>query len=317
MRSPHFHSPIWKFARSGTLRVNTHARGRLYFHHGLLALLFLPAACSVKQTVKTPVAPRKAAARHATLDELLARLDTYQRRLQSLSSANVRLSFASGKVESGKLEQYRSAPGYILLKRPDALRLTIQNPVTKTSIAELASRGDTFSFWLPRDNKLFVGRNRARELELEGGPSFTARPIHIFEAIVFEGVQERPGLRVALEEDSDAEAKYYVVGVFQDLGTTRLRSLRRIWFERSEMNLSRQETFAADGSVSSIVTYSNYSEVDGVALPLAIKIDRPADGYTLEMQFRSWRVNPEIEDTAFVLTPPPTAQRIELKEKAE
>src|SRR3989442_12753647 len=35
--SPHFHSPIWKFARSGTLRVNTHARDPLYFHHGLLA----------------------------------------------------------------------------------------------------------------------------------------------------------------------------------------------------------------------------------------------------------------------------------------
>src|SRR5207248_3281986 len=35
-RSPHFHSPIWKFARSGTLRVNTHARDPLYFHHGLL-----------------------------------------------------------------------------------------------------------------------------------------------------------------------------------------------------------------------------------------------------------------------------------------
>src|SRR5438477_3528759 len=38
LRSPHFHSPIWKFARSGTLRVNTHARDRLYFHHGLLIL---------------------------------------------------------------------------------------------------------------------------------------------------------------------------------------------------------------------------------------------------------------------------------------
>src|SRR5438093_9893905 len=36
LRSPRFHSPIWKFSRSGTLRVNTHARDRLYFHHGLL-----------------------------------------------------------------------------------------------------------------------------------------------------------------------------------------------------------------------------------------------------------------------------------------
>src|SRR5207247_6657445 len=36
LRTPHFHSPNWKFARSGTLRVNTHARDPLYFHHGLL-----------------------------------------------------------------------------------------------------------------------------------------------------------------------------------------------------------------------------------------------------------------------------------------
>src|SRR5207247_2865391 len=36
LRSPHFHSPNWKFARSGTLRVKTHARDPLYFHHGLL-----------------------------------------------------------------------------------------------------------------------------------------------------------------------------------------------------------------------------------------------------------------------------------------
>src|SRR5437762_2454929 len=35
--SPHFHSPSWKFARSATLRVNTHARDPLYFHHGLLS----------------------------------------------------------------------------------------------------------------------------------------------------------------------------------------------------------------------------------------------------------------------------------------
>src|SRR5947209_9817926 len=38
LRSPHFHSRNWKFARSGTLRVNTHARGRLYSHHGLLTV---------------------------------------------------------------------------------------------------------------------------------------------------------------------------------------------------------------------------------------------------------------------------------------
>src|SRR5437870_7985836 len=51
LRLPQFHSPNWKFARSGTLRVNTHARDRLYFHHGLLdpdslgEALGIPAPC--------------------------------------------------------------------------------------------------------------------------------------------------------------------------------------------------------------------------------------------------------------------------------
>ena len=38
LRSHHIDSPIWKFARSGTLCVNTHARDPFYVHHGLLRL---------------------------------------------------------------------------------------------------------------------------------------------------------------------------------------------------------------------------------------------------------------------------------------
>jgi outer membrane lipoprotein-sorting protein len=276
-------------------------------------------ACGVKHTVKVPVAPKVASARTATLDELLALLANYERSIATLSSTGVKLSYTSGRQESGSVQEYRSAPGYVLLRRPDSLRLNIQNPVTKTSIAELASRGDEFSVWYPRENKFFTGRNSIRQLEVDGPggavPSFSARPIHIFDAIALRGIEEKAGFRVALEEDQDGDAKYYIVAVFRESGRTRLLPVRMTWFERSEMNPLRQKTFFDDGTAASIVTYGNFAPYGTVRLPLRIRIERPRDGYYLDLAFTSWRLNPTIPPDAFVLSPPSTAQRVRFKEK--
>jgi len=259
-------------------------------------------------------------AKSATLDELLSLISSYDAKLTTLSSSSLKVSFTSGKVESGKLQEYRSAPGYVLLKRPDALRLNIQNPLTKTTIVELASQGDDFFLWYPRENKFFVGRNSVREFDLEGSqnsPVFSARPIHIFEAILPYRLPPEPGMRIAMEEDRDAGAKYYVVSFFDAVGQDRLRPLRRLWFERSALAVVKQVTFAKDGSITSSIRYADLVSVGGLLLPHSIHIERPADGYFLDLQVKSWRVNPDIPETAFMLSPPPAAQRITLKEKTK
>ncbi len=55
--------------------------------------------------------------------------------------------------------------------------------------------------------------------------------------------------------------------------------------------------------------------MDGLLLPLSIKIERPLDGYSLDLEFGSWRLNPDLSDKDFVLTPPPGAEIVELREK--
>jgi outer membrane lipoprotein-sorting protein len=288
-----------------------------------LVLLILGAspACSVKRTVKVSVPTKILQAKTATFDELLALLKSYSDRLSALSSTTLRVSFTSGKVESGKLQEYRSAPGYVLLKRPNSLRLNVQNPLTKTSIIELASTGDEFSLWYPRDNKYFVGRNSANEFVVEGSensPAFSARPAHIYEALIPQMIAlDEPRARISLEEDQDAAAKYYVLSIFQDVGQKQLRPQRRLWIERSELVVVKQQTFHDDGSIASLIQYSSFTPVDGLLLPLSIHIERPSDGYVLDMQFKSWRVNPEMPSAAFVLSPPAGAQRVVLKEKPQ
>ncbi len=285
---------------------------------GLFALWFF-GGCGVKRTVSVPVSSKILQAKTATLDELSSLLNSYDRKLEALSASNLKINFTSGKAESGKLQEYRSAPGYILVKRPNLLRLNIQNPVTKTSIAELSSLGDEFSIWYPRENKFFIGRNSTKEFDLEGGqssPVFTARPIHILEAIFpYRVAMEDPKLRIAMEEDRDATAKYYALSLFETVGEKRLQPVRRIWLERSMLAVVRQQTYAQDGSIASIITYSNLTSFAGFLLPLSIRIERPADGYSLDMQFKSWRVNADIPATAFVMSPPPASHKIYLKEK--
>lgn len=275
--------------------------------------------CGIKTEVRVPVPTRIGAAKSATLQDLLAMLRARGESITSLSSTAVKVSLTSGKLDSGVIERYRGAPAYILLRRPDAIHLNILNPVTKMSLLELLSTGDEFEVWNKRDRKFYVGRNSAKEFELEqNGQSldFTARPIHIFQAIFPAPVSlDRPDLRVALAEEQDSQAKYYVLNVLQDTGGAVLRMLRRLWIERSEMALVKEETYTETGQVSGIVSYSDLAQQDDVLLPHSIRIERPLDGYALDLQFGAWRVNPDLPAEAFVLNPPPGIERIVLKEK--
>ncbi len=255
-------------------------------------------------------------AKTAGFEELIDLLHQRERGITSLSSNSLQITFTSGKIESGRLQEYRSAPGYLLLRRPDSIRVNIQNPITKTTILELVSVGDDFSLWYPRDNKFYTGKNSAREFDLEGSPTFTVRPVHMFQALMPEALgAAAQNSRVALEEDQDPGARYYVLSLYETLAGPALYPARKLWIDRAGFAVTRQQSYGERGALAGIVHYSNLSPVDGILLPLTVRMDRPADGYSLDMHFKSWRLNPDLPDNAFVMTPPAGAQVVHLKEK--
>jgi len=306
----------------GTELVRHESRGSLTGSLMVLVVVVLGgSACGIKRTVKVQVSSRILQAKTASFQELVALADGYADRIQSLSSTTMRVTFRSGKIESGKLQEYRSAPGMVILRRPDSIRLRIQNPLTKLSIADLVSSGSDFSLWSPTENKFFEGKNSIKEFEVEGSassPSFTARPIDIFHSILWPKLPlGEPGYRLAKEEDQDTTAKYYVLALYKDDEDGRLAPVRKLWIERAELAVARQQTYGSHGELAGIVHYSNLSSMEGIVLPLSIRLEQPVDGYSLELEFRSWRVNPQLPDDAFMLTPPPGAQRIHLREKGK
>jgi len=301
---------IWRGEGNGRIPVSVLLTLAVWFFLG-------SSGCLVKRTVKVPVSPAILAARTATPAELIALRRQAEMNLYALSSGSLRITYTGGKQESGKLQQYRSAPGYLLLREPDSIRMNIQNPVTKTTLADMVSSSEDFSVWYPRENKLFRGRNSDPEYELDDGSRFSLRPRHVYEALM-PGAKASgmPGHQLGFEEDQDESRKYYVLSTFGPGADGILRPLRREWVDRSNFAPVKVVTFDPSGRPVGIVHYRAYREYGKVMLPLEVRIERPVDGYSLDLAFRDWRLNPELPEDAFLLKTPPDARLVQLQAKA-
>jgi len=145
--------------------------------------------------------------------------------------------------------------------------------------------------------------------------AFTARPAHIFEAILPYHIEvNAPDLYIAREEDQDLSTKYYVLNFYRLKGDHILSPLRKLWIDRAEMVVARQLIYNEEGNVVSNIAYSIFEQVENYYLPLRIRIERPLDGYSLDLEFKEWRINSDLPVGAFILTLPPGAQHIELSE---
>ena len=285
----------------------------------LLACVLMAVGCGIKKEVKIDVSPRLLAARTADFDELLAIANQYEK-ISNLQGSGMKATLTLGKWESGSREEYRSAPGYILLRRPSSLHLVIQNPVFyKTAIFEAVSDGDEFSAWLRDTNKVYKGSNSAKELVSDDRPSgIPLRPDHLYDAIIPAGIDpSEPGLRISLEESADKIAKYYILSVYREGVPPLIHISRRIWIERSQLVVSRLQSYDAGGRMICDIAYSEMTPVDGIHLPLKIDIDRPEDGYSLTLEFTngSWGVNSWLDDDSFVLPPREGTETIVLRER--
>ncbi|NLV31012.1 MAG: outer membrane lipoprotein-sorting protein [Acidobacteria bacterium] len=290
-------------------------RGRARALAGVLLALALGTGCSIKRTVNVEVPARILAAREAGFDQLLGIVNGYSG-IPDLANARMKVTLTYGRWESGEQEEYRRAPGYLLVRNPDTLRLVVQNPITKTAIFDVLSVGDDFSAWVPGKLRFYRGSNSAEDLLLEELPGgIPLRAPHIYEALIPAGIDPgAQGVRVSLEEAADNEAKYYILSLYRDGEGARIHCLRRIWIERSRLAIARQQIFREDGRLISDIEYLGMEPAGGLMLPAEIRLERPEDGYAVKLEFEgdSWRVARGLGDEAFQLSPPPGAEIVTL-----
>lgn len=272
----------------------------------LIALITGGAGCKKRATIEVPNGFLQA--KSATLDELIHIVNQLDE-VQSAKASNIKAEYTSEKMEGSliELEKYPKAPGFILLKRPDSTYLGIQSPAFKKREISLVSEGDEFRVWIHSKREFYIGNNSSRELisdELEKNPEIPIRACHIFEAIFPEAIPLNDLVyRYAKTEEEDANVKYYVLRVSRDDSFPRIRPLREFWIERVGMTISRQRIFDEEGRIVGDITYADAVQIGKYTLPRKINIKRSLDGYTLDLEFKDWEVNPVFREDAFRLEP--------------
>lgn len=282
---------------------------------GIVALLLLLTGCgAVKERKVLTVPPAYAAAQTATLEDLVSLINTRYSGIQSLVVSRLSVEFTGRSIEQGYFEKYRKASGYLVAERPDSIFLNILNPLTHSSVLVMASRARRFEIWIPSRNQFVTGRTNLKVQE--ENPVYNVRPLHILQGILIGAVPNEPEFRYSLEEDQDAQYKYYVVDVFSMAeGSRVLQLLRKIWIERSRLRLVRQQ-FYQGPSVVSVVDYAEPVEVDGKLINTRVNIDRPVDGYAIafNLQRDKIQLNRSVKEDAFKLAQPPGAEVIQVGE---
>src|SRR3984885_8257283 len=210
-----------------------------------------------KISTKTTVAPsEKPVIKDATREELLDKYNLYAQNINTVN-ATVVLKPTAGSKYSGVIEEYHEVKAFLLASRPANIRVIGQAPVIGTTVFDMASDGETFRVSVPSKNKFLVGYvtgefNSSKPIE-------NLRPQHLLDALLWPEIRKEES--VLFEEFNDETARFYVLTVLR--GGYRTEILRKIWFDRADLQVARLQTFAPKGLLVSDVHFSDWQPLSG------------------------------------------------------
>ena len=274
---------------------------------------------STKITVPPNVVP---VVKNATCEELLDRYNRMARGVESVN-ATVELRPTAGSRYSGVIEEYHEVKAFLLAVRPAEIRMIGQAPVVGTTVFDMASDGELFRVSIPSKNKFLVGRVSAEHASSK--PIENLRPQHLLEALLWPEIRREE--TVLFEEFNDETARFYVLTVLR--GGYRTEILRKIWFDRADLQVSRLESYGPKGVLLSDVRFSDWQSLladqehpagaaaNGVtSFSRAIRIDRPHDDYRLDLQITKLVLNEDLPRERFKLDQPAGSELVRVGEGA-
>jgi len=268
--------------------------------------------CAVSQ--KTTVKPGEAPAplQTATKAELVEKYAHLASEINSVN-ATVTMKLTAGSAYSGVIEQYHQVNGFILAEKPANIRVIGQAPVVGKNIFDMVSDGQTFHIYIPSKGKFIEGPANLERTAKK--PVENLRPQHLVDAIFLPAIPE--GAPVLFEEAIEGGRHYYVLTVVQANGTADWEIARKIWFERTDLKVSRLETYGSGGKLVTDVRYSGWQKFDDADYPQEIGLARPGDDYELQIGIKKLTVNQPVAAASFTLTQPAGTELVDLGKEAK
>jgi hypothetical protein len=234
----------------------------------------------------------------------------------------VELKPTAGSKYSGVIEEYHEVKAFLLAERPAFIRMIGEAPVIGKTVFDMASDAESFRVSIPSKNKFLVGPIAVERTSSK--PIENLRPQHLLDALLWTEIRKEEA--VLFEEFNDEKARYYVLTVLR--GGYRTEILRKIWFNRADLQVSRLQEFGPKGALLSDTHFSDWEPLTGdqehtagtpsgvTAFPHTIQIDRPHDDYRLDLQVTKLMLSEDIPADRFKLGQPAGSELVRVGEDA-
>ncbi len=254
----------------------------------------------------------------ATLQDLVDRINTEAAKVRTLE-ATVNIDTSVGGQKKGVVTDYQQISGYILLRRPDMIRMIGLFPLVRNKAFDMVSNGNEFKLWIPVKNKFYVGHNDV--VKPAANPLENLRPQVIYEALLLHPIDPAKDIAV-LEADNPVELdektkqvrvlSTYVVDVIRRETDGKYYLQRKVIFDRQDLIPDHQVFYDKQGTLVTDATYSGFRYFNNVRVPTIIEIKRPQEEYDITIAITKATANGTIKDDQFALEQPPGSQLVNL-----
>jgi outer membrane lipoprotein-sorting protein len=274
--------------------------------------LVLPALSGcLWHTRRVPMAKVPVNVLTATPEQLV---EIINRQYDAIDTMNAKVTFTAteGGTLNGKVKTITPFTGYILLRKPESLRVFAFLPFVHTRAFDMASDGNTFQLWIPPDNKVIEGTNRVTKKS--SNPIENMRPYIFFDSLLIRKITPEDKLIMTADSDVVVNPKTkklemrpeYLLTVARPQGNSNVQLAERvIQFSRIDLRPVEEDIYDDAGQVQTVTTYGPQQRFGAEEYPGTITIKRPLEQYQILITFQTLRVDQRLNDEQFELTIPP------------
>jgi outer membrane lipoprotein-sorting protein len=297
---------------------------RGWMRRGLLRRLLLcpPLLClplmtgCLYHTRKLQPVTRSGVAMDADATQLAERLSRTYSTIETLS-ATVDLQASVGGTHKGTETDYTSFRGFILLRKPEMLRVIGLLPVVRTQAFDLVSDGSTFKLYIPSKTEAIEGKNSLSTKS--PNPLLNLRPGMFFDSMLIRPVAPEDEVILTTDENVSQDPKtkkwvedrYYLLSIVRvkdgSSGTGSIRELiprRVIRFNREDLRPIEQDVYDSEGNIETVTLYGPLQTFGTEKFPGTITIKRPQEEYQIVMTTQKLVLNQTLKDDQFQLDIP-------------
>ncbi len=204
-------------------------------------------------------------------------------------NATVEMSATTGGGLQGKETQSLSFSGYVLMRKPEFLRVLLLVPVVRTQALDMVSDGEKFKLYIPPRKRAIVGSNTLTTTSKNGLENL--RPDVIYDSMFIQGPEQDQIISMTTDirviesgkkkKDLIEEPAYAVQILNKPDGPTRtVRTVRVIHINSTDLLPYQQDIYDADGKVITKAYYSNYQFYGNTPFPTNVVVERTARSTT-------------------------------------